>query len=60
MTSIESRLAAIPDFLHEGAIALRLPVPLWTKLAEQSCKESVKQQSKFGRMEKNSSSYLLA
>ena len=36
--SIESRLAAIPRFLKEGAAAVRNPVPLWTKLAVQSCK----------------------
>lgn len=38
--SIESRLAAIPDFLKEGAAAIRNPVPLWTRLAVQSCKGS--------------------
>ena len=38
--SIESRLAAIPGFLKEGAAAIRNPVPLWTKLAIQSCKGS--------------------
>ena len=38
--SIESRLAIIPDFLKEGAAAIRNPVPLWTKLAVQSCKGS--------------------
>jgi len=36
--AIESRLAAIPRFLREGAAAVRNPVPLWTKLAVQSCK----------------------
>ena len=36
--SIESRLAAIPRFLIEGAAAIRFPVPLWTKLAVNSCK----------------------
>jgi len=36
--AIESRLAAIPDFLKAGAAAVRNPVPLWTKLAVQSCK----------------------
>jgi uncharacterized protein (DUF885 family) len=35
--AIESRLAAIPRFLKEGAAAVRNPVPLWTKLAIQSC-----------------------
>ena len=38
--AIESRLAAIPRFLKEGAAAVRNPVPLWTKLAVQSCKGS--------------------
>jgi len=38
--AIESRLAAIPNFLKEGAAALRNPVPLWTKLAVQACKGS--------------------
>jgi len=38
--SIEARLAAIPDFLRQGASAIRNPVPLWTKLAIQSCKGS--------------------
>jgi hypothetical protein len=41
LPAIESRLAAIPDFLYEGTAALRLPVPLWTKLAMQSCKGSI-------------------
>lgn len=36
--AIESRLAAIPLFLKHGADAVRLPVPLWTKLAVHSCK----------------------
>jgi uncharacterized protein (DUF885 family) len=36
--AIESRLAAIPRFLKEGAAAIHLPVPLWTKLAVHSCK----------------------
>ena len=36
--TIESRLALIPNFLKEGASAVRKPVPLWTKLAVQSCK----------------------
>lgn len=35
--AIESRLARIPDFLAEGASCIRQPVPLWTKLAIQSC-----------------------
>jgi len=36
--AIEARLAAIPVFLKQGATAVRNPVPLWTKLAVQSCK----------------------
>ena len=36
--TIEARLEAIPGFLKEGAAAVRNPVPLWTKLAVQSCK----------------------
>jgi len=36
--AIEARLAAIPGFLKQGAAAVRTPVPLWTKLAVQSCK----------------------
>lgn len=36
--AIESRLAAIPRFLKEGASAISAPVPLWTRLAVQSCK----------------------
>ena len=35
--AIESRLAKIPRFLAQGAACLRAPVPLWTKLARQSC-----------------------
>ena len=35
--AIEARLAAIPAFLKQGAAAVRAPVPLWTKLAVQSC-----------------------
>ena len=38
--AIESRLAAIPGFLKEGAAAILNPVPLWTKIAVQSCKGS--------------------
>jgi len=37
-TSIEARLALIPRFLKEGASTIRMPVPLWCKLAVQSCK----------------------
>ena len=40
LPAIESRLAAIPDFLRHGTTAIRNPVPLWTKLAVQSCKGS--------------------
>jgi len=36
--AIEARLAVMPQFLKEGAAAIRNPVPLWTKLAVQSCK----------------------
>ena len=36
--NIEARLAEIPVFLKKGAVAVRTPVPLWTKLAVQSCK----------------------
>ena len=36
--SIESRLAAIPCYLKEGGASIDLPVPLWTRLAVQSCK----------------------
>lgn len=35
--AIERRLAKLPRFLAEGAACLRAPVPLWTKLAGQSC-----------------------
>ena len=35
--AIESRLAALPRFLEQGAACLRRPVPLWTKLARQTC-----------------------
>ena len=38
LPAIESRLAAIPGFLASGAAAVRLPVPLWTRLAVHSCK----------------------
>ncbi len=36
-TAIETRLAALPRFLAQGAACLREPVPLWTKLARQTC-----------------------
>jgi hypothetical protein len=35
--AIEARLAALPRFLEQGAACLRRPVPLWTKLARQTC-----------------------
>lgn len=35
--AIEARLAQIPRFLAEGAACVQKPVPLWTKLARQSC-----------------------
>jgi hypothetical protein len=35
--AVESRLASLPAFLAQGALCLREPVPLWTKLARQSC-----------------------
>jgi hypothetical protein len=35
--AVESRLGKIPRFLEEGAACLRAPVPLWTRLAIQSC-----------------------
>jgi uncharacterized protein (DUF885 family) len=41
LPAIESRLEKIPDFLAAGADAVKRPVPLWTKLAEQSCAGAV-------------------
>ena len=38
LPAIESRLAALPEFLASGAAAVRLPVPLWVRLAAHSCK----------------------
>jgi hypothetical protein len=38
LPAIESRLAGIPDFLAGGAAAIRRPVPLWSRLAVQSCR----------------------
>jgi len=38
LPAIESRMAAIPGYLREGAAAIRNPVPLWTRLALNSCK----------------------
>jgi hypothetical protein len=35
--AIESRLSALPRFLAQGAACLLRPVPLWTKLARQTC-----------------------
>ena len=35
--AIESRLEKIPRLLEQGAACVRTPVPLWTKLARQSC-----------------------
>src|SRR6187402_1897223 len=37
LPAIESRLAELPRFLKQGASCLKLPVPLWTKLARQTC-----------------------
>jgi len=39
--ALESRLEKIPRFLEEGAACLRRPVPLWSKLAIQSCAGAV-------------------
>ncbi len=41
LPNIEARLAKLPDFLAAGADCVRLPVPLWTELAEKSCAGSV-------------------
>ena len=35
--AIEARLKLLPDFLAAGAECIRRPVPLWTRLAVQSC-----------------------
>lgn len=35
--AIEARLAELPRFLQQGARCLKHPVPLWTKLARQTC-----------------------
>jgi uncharacterized protein (DUF885 family) len=35
--AIEARLAALPRFLAQGADCLHRPIPLWTKLARQTC-----------------------
>ena len=37
LPNIESRLAKLPAFLSAGASCLKEPVPLWSKLAVQSC-----------------------
>jgi len=37
LPAIESRLAALPTFLKNGASCVQSPVPLWTKLAVQAC-----------------------
>ncbi|HEV7402279.1 MAG TPA: DUF885 domain-containing protein [Chthoniobacteraceae bacterium] len=37
LVNIHSRLEALPRFLAQGASCIRKPVPLWTKLAIQSC-----------------------
>jgi uncharacterized protein (DUF885 family) len=37
LPKIESRLERIPDFLRQGAAAVREPVPLWTRLARKTC-----------------------
>jgi len=37
LPNIESRLSKIPAFLSGGASCLKNPVPLWSKLAVQSC-----------------------
>lgn len=39
--AIEARLGKIPEFLASGAACVRNPVPLWTKLAENSCEGAV-------------------
>lgn len=40
--AILSLLAATPRFLGEGSGCLRRPVPLWTRLAAESCEGAVK------------------
>lgn len=37
LPTLESRLSKIPDFLAAGADCVQKPVPLWSKLAIQSC-----------------------
>lgn len=41
LPAIVSRLEKIPDYLEAGAEGVRLPVPLWTKLARRSCEGAV-------------------
>jgi uncharacterized protein (DUF885 family) len=40
-SEIESRLSKIPAFLDGAASCVRLPVPLWTKLAAKACDGAV-------------------
>jgi hypothetical protein len=41
LPAIESRLAKLPAYLAAGAQCVRLPVPLWTKLAVGSCQGGI-------------------
>ena len=41
LPAITARLEKIPDYLAAGAESVRRPVPLWTKLARQSCAGAV-------------------
>jgi len=41
LPAIESRLEQLPDYLAAGAECIERPVPLWTKLAAQSCAGAV-------------------
>lgn len=41
MPAIESRLGLIPDYLAAGADCVSKPVPLWAKLAAQSCEGAI-------------------
>lgn len=41
LPAIESRLDALPEFLKNGALCVRLPVPLWTSLAVKACEGGV-------------------
>jgi hypothetical protein len=38
LPNIEKRLGRLPDFLAEGAGAVREPIPLWTELARKTCR----------------------